>query len=123
MCAHHVPSRGVCGSPGASVCAWWMRCVTTQSMAPPSSVSVPHTVRMYSTHFGVLYPRCVSRRWKPMPMPRLPETHHSATETNRAVQLKVKSAANAPRWKMTIATEVAQLMPVRLCPTAVFSLM
>jgi hypothetical protein len=28
----------------------------------------------------------------------------------------------APAWKMIIATEVAQLMPVRRCTAAVFSL-
>src|SRR5215210_4438825 len=122
MCDHHVTSRGVCGSPGASVCAWWMRCVTTQSMAPPSVVSVPQTVRKYSTHFGVLYPRCVSRRWKPMPMPRLPETHHRKAVTASAVQLKLNSAATAATWKMTIALDVAQLMPVFLCMTSTFSL-
>ena len=31
-----------------------MRCVATQKMGPPSSASVPHSVRKYSTHFGRL---------------------------------------------------------------------
>jgi hypothetical protein len=51
-------------------------------------------------------------------MPRLPETHHSTTETATAVQLKVKSAAIAAAWKTTIAIVVDQLMPVRLCITS-----
>ena len=47
-CAHHVPSRGVCGSPSRSECWWWTRWVATQKIGPPSSASVPHQVRKYS---------------------------------------------------------------------------
>ena len=54
MWAQKVPSRGVCGSPSLSECWWWMRCVATQKIGPPSSASVPQVVRMYSIHFGVL---------------------------------------------------------------------
>ena len=38
-----------------------MRCVATQKIGPPSSARVPQKVRKYSTHFGVLYPRCVKQ--------------------------------------------------------------
>ena len=54
MWAQKVPSRGVCGSPSLSECWWWMRCVATQKIGPPSSASVPQVVRKYSIHFGVL---------------------------------------------------------------------
>ena len=30
---------------------------------PARLAGVPHVVNTYSTHFGVLYPRCVSSRW------------------------------------------------------------
>src|SRR6185369_8593362 len=49
MWAHQVPSRGVCGSPSRSDFWWWMRCVATQKIGPPSSASVPQKVRKYST--------------------------------------------------------------------------
>src|SRR5437868_608521 len=49
------PSRGECGSPSLSAFWWCTRCVATQNIGPPSRASVPHTVRQYSTHLGVLY--------------------------------------------------------------------
>src|SRR4028119_1577589 len=53
-----------------------------------------------------------------MPMPRLPEIHHSASETKSAVHENMKSAAIAPRWKMTIVMVVDQLiLPLRCALT------
>ena len=37
--------------------------MATQVMAPPSLMSIPQTVPTYSSHFGTLKPRWVSRRW------------------------------------------------------------
>ena len=54
MCAHHSPPTGECGSPSTSENWWWMRCVATQKIGPPSSAMVAHTVMKYSTHLGVL---------------------------------------------------------------------
>jgi hypothetical protein len=46
-----------------------------------------------------------------MPMPRLPETHHSTNVAATAGQLKVKSAATAQMWKIIMALHVAQFIP------------
>src|ERR1700676_3223768 len=45
-----------------------------------------------------------------MPMPRLPEIHHSATASARAFQVKKNSAAMAPTWNTTMKLVVTQLM-------------
>ena len=45
MCAQNPPCFGVCGSASVSECWWWMRCVATQKIGPPSRVSVPHTAK------------------------------------------------------------------------------
>ena len=58
------PSLGVCtSSPGSSELAWWMRCIATQEIAPPSLASMPATVPRYSSGFHSVKPRCVRRRW------------------------------------------------------------
>jgi hypothetical protein len=86
-----------------------MRCVATQRRGPPSSANVPHTESTYSIHFEVLYPRWVSRRWYPTPMPRLPATHHSSTAIRKAFQLKTNSAATAPAWKTIMKKVVTHI--------------
>ena len=63
MCDHHLPSRGVCGSPSRSDFWWWMRCSAVQKIGPPCSVIVAQMAKKYSTIFGVLYERCVWSRW------------------------------------------------------------
>ncbi len=54
MCAQKPPWCGVCGSESVSECWWWRRCVATQKIGPPSSVSAPQTAKKYSSSLGTL---------------------------------------------------------------------
>jgi hypothetical protein len=46
-----------------------------------------------------------------MPIPRLPETHQRNIASNRAFQVKKKSAATAPIWNASMNDVVTQLVP------------
>ncbi len=57
------PSFGVwMSSRGWSDFAWWMRCIATQEIAPPSLASMPARVPRYSRGFGTRKPRWVRSR-------------------------------------------------------------
>src|SRR5271163_1889809 len=45
-----------------------------------------------------------------MPMPQLPDIHHSSSEMKSAFQVKKNSAATAPMWNMAITEVVTQLI-------------
>src|SRR5271163_1606874 len=45
-----------------------------------------------------------------MPMPQLPDIHHSSSETKSAFQVKKNSAAIAPTWNRAITEVVTQFI-------------
>src|SRR5580704_14248605 len=107
--AQNPPTRGECGSSAWSECWWCRRCVATQKIGPPSSVSVPQTARKYSNSLNVLNPRCVWRRWYPMLMPSPTATQYNTRATMRFVQLKANNAATACTWNQISTPDVRRL--------------